>query len=77
MGPDNALDHRRDLAIAVLVLIGLSLTILAGATAVRMLSGDWSAACRRLLRAPAAPGFAGPWRLADLHGQKPCVRRLP
>ena len=74
---EHTLDRRRDLAITVVVVLGLSLAILVTAVALRWFEADWSAACHRLLRAPAPPRFATPWRLGDLRPPTPCFPRRP
>jgi len=71
---NRAVDHRRQLALVIFVVLGLSLASLAGATGVRWLSANWSAACHRLLRAPTSPSFAAPWRLTDFHPGTHCLR---
>ncbi|MGZ3272519.1 MAG: hypothetical protein ACXU82_04295 [Caulobacteraceae bacterium] len=65
----------RNLFLAALFVLGLSLVILAGATGWRWLSANWSPACPRLLRVPAPPSFAAPWRLTAAHPAPPCPSR--
>ena len=71
----HSADRQRDLTVAVTVVLGLSLAILAAAMMLRWLSSDWSAACHRLLHAPTPPHFGAPWRLSNLRPATPCLSR--
>ncbi len=75
--PRHPSHHVREAVLALFIALALSLAVIEAAGELNRLSANWAAACRHLLRMPAPPNFAGPWRLAAPRGTPPCLPRRP
>lgn len=67
--------HVREAILALFVALALSLAVIEAGAELNRLSATWAAACRHLLRMPAPPSYAAPWRLAAPQGAAPCLPR--
>ncbi len=75
MRANGVIGLRRDLAIAICLILGLGLAIAGMETGLRWLSIRWDAACHQLLRAPTPHRFAAPWQVTIPSREPRCLSR--